>query len=354
MRRLAIGLCLLFSSSAAPAQQAADWLSKISVHGFISQAYAISDEHQIHGIPEGGTTDYRDLALQLRFDADRKNTFALQVRHQRRGESVRSSEEVELDWGFYQRTFSDRFAAKAGRIPLPLGIFNEAGGPATAHPFFRPPNEFYDRQYTSRTLDGVLGTYSFGSPDSWNFDVDAYAGQWSLDQWANTERVDAKEAYGAQIWANTPLSGVRIGGGAYRCTVSPITGREVDYVMLHGSVDADLDRWRFASEYLVGDLGTYGEYDAWYGQIGFEVTQRFSVHARTAIANASIPSNGHFVDRTLSEDLALAFNYSVGPGVLLKLEGHTNEGFLREDVPRNIYGAPSDTRYLIASVAASF
>ncbi|HEY5610546.1 MAG TPA: hypothetical protein VIL97_05020, partial [Thermoanaerobaculia bacterium] len=112
--------------------------------------------------------------------------------------------------------------------------------------------------------------------------------------------------------------------------------------------------WLLASEYFSGNLEYYGRYRAWYGQIGFEVSPRISVHARGAVARANVPSNGHFLRATISEDLGLSLNYAIHPALLLKLEGHTNEGFLREDIPRNLYAQPSDTRYLIASVVASF
>jgi hypothetical protein len=39
-----------------------------------------------------------------------------------------------------------------------------------------------------------------------------------------------------------------------------------DYAALHGSIDADLDRWRFATEVFTGNLGRYGRYRTWYAQ----------------------------------------------------------------------------------------
>lgn len=331
-----------------------EWLTKLSVHGYVSQAYAVSENHQIFGIPTDGTTDYRDLALQFRYDQDRRNAFVLQFRQQRLGDSPRKFDDVELDWAFYQRNFSDRLSLKAGRIPLPLGIYNEAGGAAATSPFFKPPNEFYDRQYTSKTLEGALASVTIDGPARWSFDVDGYFGQWALDQWASEERADARNAWGAQVWANTPIEGVRIGGGAYRCRVEPPAGADADYVMVHASVDADLDRWRFATEYLSGNLERFGRYRALYGQAGLQVTPRISVHARAAVARISVPSNGHSVSADLSEDFGLSFNYAIHPAILLKLEGHTNEGLMREDVTGSIYDSPSKTRYMIASIVANF
>jgi hypothetical protein len=345
---------LLACRTLAAQEEVPDWRARLSVHGYLNQAYAVSDEHPIFGIPTEGTTEYRDVALQFRYDHDRRNNAVVQFRHQRFGETRREADLVELDWAFYQRNVSDRLSLKAGRIPLPLGIFNEAEGAATTSPFFRPPNEFYDRHYTSKTLDGVLGAVSLGGPGGWTFDVDGYAGRWALDQWDSENQAEANKAFGAQVWANAPLAGVRVGAGAYRCEVKPEYAGPADYLMLHASVDADFDRWRVATEYLSGNLSTYGRYRAAYVQAGLQITRRVSLHGRGTVARIEIPINGHSVHTNLSEDLGISVNYAVHPSLLLKLEGHTNDGLLREDQPLNFYDSPSRTRYLIASVVASF
>jgi hypothetical protein len=102
-------------------------LEKFSLHGYLNQAYAVSEEYPIHGIPTDGTTELRDLALQFRFDATARDGLAVQVRHQAFGESNRETDDVELGWAFYQRKFSDAATVKAGRIPLPLRHLQRSG-----------------------------------------------------------------------------------------------------------------------------------------------------------------------------------------------------------------------------------
>jgi hypothetical protein len=355
VRSVVAAACLL-GAGWVYGQAVPGWLGKVSIHGYVSQAYAVSEDHPIFGIPTDGTTDYRDLALQFRYDQDRKNAFVVQFRHERFGLERTGDDDVQLDWAFYQHNFSDRLSLKAGRIPLPLGIFNEASGAATTSPFFRPPHEFYDRHYTSKTVEGVLTSASLGRAGGWSFDVDAYFGQWLLDQWDREERADARNAWGGQIWVNTPWQGVRIGGGAYRCEIEPddVYRLDHDYAALHASLDADLDRWRIATEVFTGNLGKYGRYRTWYGQVGFDVTEKISVHARSTVARVEVPINGHDLHARISDDFGLSVNYAIHPSVLFKVEGHTNEGLLREDVPRNLYAQPARTRYWIASVVASF
>ena len=356
LRHLALtSVCLLSGGATVAAAELPDWVSKLSLHGYVAQAYAVSDSQQILGIPPEGTTEYRDLALQLRYDANRRNSVVAQLRHERLGETEYSGNNaVELDWAFYQRNFSDRVSLKAGRVPLPLGIFNEAGGAVATSPFFRPPTELYERQYTSQTLEGVITSVSLGDPAGWSFDVDAYGGTWALDQW-DGERPDARNAYGAQVWVNTPWEGVRAGGGAYRCTVTPAGGASADYRMLHASVEADFDRLIVASEYLTGDLDTFGRYDAWYAQVGVQPTRRLGIHLRRARARMDVAGNSFLPNAKISDDFGLAINYAIRPAVVLKLEGHNNVGLLAEDQePPDLYETPSKTRYLIVSVVLGF
>ena len=359
---LAAALCAADAGAQqTPAQQIPRWLSKLSVHGYVAQAYAVSSDHQIFGIPTGGTTDYRDLALQFRYDQDAKNIFVVQFRQERLGDSpvTQVNDDVELDWAFYQRNFSDNFSLKAGRIPLPLGIFNEAQGAGTTFPFYRPSSEFYEGEYSSKSIEGVLTSFNFDLPKNWGFDADAYYGQWKVYQRASQSEQDAKNAYGTQLWLRTPVDGLRFGTGAYRCTVNqyvPLaTGTDADYLMIHGSVEGDFDRWLFATEYLHGDLDGAGSYDTYYGQAGVYLSRKLSVHARAAIANLEVDHPETYAYRaTVSRDFGLALNYAIHPALLLKLEGHTNEGLLRDDLPQNIYAAPAKTRYMIASIAATF
>ena len=44
----------------------------------MTQAYAVTDDHQILCILDNGTTDYRTAALQFGYDIDSKSRFVLQ------------------------------------------------------------------------------------------------------------------------------------------------------------------------------------------------------------------------------------------------------------------------------------
>ena len=87
----------------------------MSVHGFLTQAFAISDGNQILGIDKDGTTDYRNLALQFRYDMNDQSNVVIQFEHRRMGESpvLKLQQDVELDWGFFEYRFHEQFFNKS-------------------------------------------------------------------------------------------------------------------------------------------------------------------------------------------------------------------------------------------------
>jgi hypothetical protein len=67
-------------SLAGPAVGADDFLDKLSVHGFLSQAYgqAADSSATVIGITKDGTTDYRTAAIQFSYALTEKDRFLLQ------------------------------------------------------------------------------------------------------------------------------------------------------------------------------------------------------------------------------------------------------------------------------------
>src|SRR5688572_26307306 len=72
--------------------QAQDGEGKFTVHGYLTQAYAKSDNLPINGINKKATWDYRVLALQGRYTLSTHGNFTVQVQHRRSGTSLVSED----------------------------------------------------------------------------------------------------------------------------------------------------------------------------------------------------------------------------------------------------------------------
>ena len=73
--------------------------SKLSVHGFLSLGWGITDGNQNLGLTEDGTAEYRSAALQLRFTATEWDSIVFQTSHERLGESVLNEHLKTADCG---------------------------------------------------------------------------------------------------------------------------------------------------------------------------------------------------------------------------------------------------------------
>ncbi|HEV8578296.1 MAG TPA: hypothetical protein VGX68_04380 [Thermoanaerobaculia bacterium] len=338
-----------------PAEEGKPYELKVTFHGYLTQAYAQSDGHQFLGISEDGTADYRTAALQVRADISRDDAFVVQFSHERFGDSriEEIKDDVELDWIFYERRFGDS-AVKVGRVQIPFGIYNEVRDVGTLLPFYRPSHNFYgEAAFSSETVDGIVLSHSFSLGKSWGLEADAHYGNWEFTtkNFVNgTYAVrDVDDSIGAELWLETPVSGLRIGAGAMRYNLQQPTG-EAKWKVWHASLAGDFDRFAFHTEYKNVDIGT-GTAEAGYAHLGVNVTPKLTLNAQQELLYLETRTTR----RTKLDDETIAgVNYTFHPGLVLKTEHHWSEGsFWLEDVPA--FGvAGTKTRYWLVSLSTSF
>lgn len=344
-------------------------LSKLSVHGFLTQAWADANYTDVPvgplppppagpggvgplgpspdlveivlGIPEGGTTNYRDMALQFRYEMSEKDVFVVQFSSRTIGTSPLQDfgDDIELDWAFYERRLTDETSLKVGRVQIPLGIYNELRDVGTVLPLYRPSSLFYgEGTFTSETVDGLALSHIFFADSSWNLEASVYAGEWEAINFVPdlvSEISRATDAYGYQLWLVSPWD-VRVGtglvsfiqeGGGF---LEPLNGRRD---IFHASLDATFGRFMLQAEgkqetgVLLLVQGQLFELDVaeWYVLAGFSLTEKLRIFAQAETAyfrSRFIPLGINDSGRDQREDVALALNYSFTPSIVLKAEYH--------------------------------
>lgn len=334
---------------------------RLQIHGFLTQAYAWVDEGFYLGIPDGGTTDYRTAALQVRYDASNSSSFVFQIDHERLGDSPFDPlfDEVELDWIFYQHRFASGTAVQVGRVPRPTGIYNEIRDVGTLLPFYRPPAALYfEGLFSTDTLDGISVRHLFAADGSWPIELTAYYGGWeALEiQLSGTPRTSkAEDALGGQVWVGTPIAGLRFGASfvTFDTRPSPSTAAgSFDSWLL--SLDGDFARWSVRAELLEAEF-SLGDYTASYVQLGYRFNETFSLFGQWEEADVStvLPFVGP-VEVETADEWAASLNVHLRHDLLLKLEYHEFEGFNPEGIgtPEGLFY--QQTGYGIVSVAYSF
>lgn len=372
--------------------------SKLQVHGFLTQAYAKakflkrgllspSENELLLGISEDGTTAYRNLAIQFRYEMTPQDIVVVQLSNRSLGDSLITDleDEVELDWGFYERRIGADTSVKIGRVQIPLGIFNEIRDVGTTLPFYRPSFAFYQEgAFTSETLDGIVVSHNFAAESDWSLETDWYFGEWDLVEsltvpgQQTVALARTKDSYGTQFWLNTPVTGLRFGlgghkrktqGGLFRPPGVIDDGVEEWYL----SVEGAFDRWTVRAEHRQFDV-TIGlpfavlsaELSSSYGQLGFKVVGPLHAWLQYEVQGDSTTSAGLTTgyDIDYRTDLGFALNYFFTPNVVLKAEYHEVEeeqvGFAPVFIPpatlkfAPIIANADDGNYWIVSLSASF
>lgn len=400
--RLSFILVCTLLIAGATAAWAADEKSlgeRFEFHGFLTQAYATSSfsdlgptpQEVILGIPEDGTSDYRFLALQFRYEISPKDIVVVQLSSRSLGESPINDveDDIELDWAFYEHRLTPDTSVKVGRIQIPFGIFNEIRDVGTILPFYRPPFNFYNEgSFTSETVDGLLFHHTFFSASDWPLDFDVYYGEFELVEQAVFDPTEepaiatAKDSWGVQLWLNTPWSGLRVGVGTQRRSVfggqegifRPV-GEDTDFEDNYASLELMADKFVFRTEYRENkaplESPAFGfsidnSQDTFYAQLGYYFTEKLHAYVQYEDSVVVQSSPVFTVDEdtvNLAQDLGFALNYHFSPNLVLKLEYHEIDQEIPTFVPVFTPGGfaiqpvniPSDNgSYSIATLAVSF
>lgn len=398
------------TSAQAEGSGASLGVARLSVHGFMTQAWADADfadppvvqlpdgttgpigpsptgfEAAI-GIPEDGTTNYRFLALQFRYDISPKDVFVVQLSSRALGFSPTTAgeDEIELDWAFYERRLTDNSSLKVGRVQIPMGIFNEIRDVGTILPFYRPPFNFYrEGAFTSETVDGLSLTHEFLPDSDWGLEVSGYAGEWELisvdpnDPLVAAGTSPAKDGYGYQIWLQTPIPQLRIGTGlvSYRAQATegapfvPINRIDIT----HASLEGIFGRFTIRVEGQETDIKFPGPFgfqialglQTWYAQAGYQITDQFSVWIQRDEDTVDNDCGCFLVDRGKRNNASkwgFAVNYAFTPQIVLKGEHHLTEATAIDRRLDFSTGAPrlvdtlipyDEGSYTIVSLSVSF
>jgi hypothetical protein len=326
---------------------------RLTMNGFLTQGVARSQEEPVLGIPTTSTTDYRTAALQVRYALEDKGMFVMQFSHRRVGQSLLNTFEssVEVDWVYYRHRFGP-LQARAGRFPLPRGLFNEMRDVGTVIPLFRAPYFVYEDG--TETVDGVGLSHilNFGE---WSLTTHAFAGgaeyravfQTPDGPFPFKERVE--KSLGGQLWLDTPIPGLR-SGFAVMGWENP---GEPDYdKMWIVSLEGDFNRWMVRGERLRIN-GSDARVWAQYAQAGFKPVEKLMAVFQIESKDSELLGSFAVPRYRAMTDAALGLNYAFSPNLMLKGEGHRARGYAFDRYV-DPAGPPTTTYYGILSVAVSF
>jgi len=335
--------------------------SRLKIHGFLSQAWAKTDGEQYLGITKDGTFNYRNLALQLRFQLAEKQSLVFQLGHESRGESPRDAfrDEIELDWAFYEARLSN-MSVRVGRIPLPLGIYSELRDAGHLLPFYGPPIIIYgETSFASDSIDGVGLTFNFFRESPWNVDLDVFAGESSFSEKSRTgafQVAQTRNDWGLRLWLNTPVEGLRLGFNHHSFEIvssvvllsnatQPFNYMSVDFTRERWLVRSEFGRGKFALPFLEADV------KLGYVTVGVSPLPRFWVYLQGEKRDTSITPKVQ-ADRTSHKSLGISLTYAITDRVVAKAE-YSDFDTVEVDRPVNPIEIPK-VKATILSLSVAF
>jgi hypothetical protein len=377
MARVSACIALVLTPLAAHAQD-----DKLSIHGSANIGYGKTDGLPYFGMTQDGTSAYRALALQFGYKISDKDRVVTQLLHRKFGNSPLAAitPDIEPIWAFYEHRFDNGVTLKAGRNPLPRGIFNEVRFIGTLLPLFRVGNAVYGE--TLEYIDGVVLRKPFELGGDWKLDSYVFGGGYDIKAQIPTSsgvsviNLRNENSYGGQLWLNTPIDGVRVGAflNNYQGTPNaslPEAQRQKRTTTMMYSADAV-----FSKAFARGELTTFKQSEApnfvdftsYYVQAGITPTERFTFVSEYNAGTNVVRFSGTPIadlDLPLNKDLAFGVVFKPNAQVAFKLEGHKVEGYqFDRPVPSIIPPtappftarlAPASKAYFaLASVAFSF
>ncbi|HWA57167.1 MAG TPA: hypothetical protein VG692_07935 [Gemmatimonadales bacterium] len=378
---------LLVALAARPVPaEAQGLLDKFSIHGYLSQAAGwTSDSLVLLGLQKQVTTDFRRVALQMRFAPSDKDEAIVQLRNRRLGAGQLPSVEgsVALDWGFYRHDFGP-VSVSAGRMPMARGIYNAVRDVGIIQPFYRAPYYVYTESFEVIEGASVRGRWNVGG--GWEVDATAFGGEFPF-LWQSAPTTDdptgvtstrGDKTLGGQVWLKTPIRGLRLGGHLMRYNIEDgsLFGAQPHEKGLSwlGSVDGNFDRFLVRGEYMYFSLGDHPyadgrafSYRSWYLQAGVKPVQKLGIYGQYNWANyygfgPPVFASWAHVTVPFARDAGVSIKYDATSNLSLKFEGHHNRGRNYESALPPLLDPAQPNKaidtftqnYYIASVAVAF
>jgi hypothetical protein len=369
---VAAGVLVVSVPRSGRAQLDSTFLSRLSIHGYLTLGYGISGAQPQLGLPTDGSVDYDRAALLGQFALASHSHLVVQVAHRDLGteNSLFNEPTFILDWAYFEQRFGDNTRLRVGQEPLPIGIYNEIRYVGTLLPFYRAPYTTYSEgSYTQENLQGLIFTQTIEPHGKFPVDFNAWAGQYNyaekgtvtVNGASTTASVPATahNVVGSWVWVRTPIDGFRFGGGIMHYVpeggvTEQVLGKS-DETDSYASVDATFDRFQVRSE-LSHALRSGGKLNSTqgYAQIGVKVIDPLTLNAQLELQHVHYAvAPGYAANADLQHDFGFGADVALPWSAVFKLEGHATRGYDYDTNP-SVFGPPTKGSYGIASLAFIF
>ncbi|WP_221029860.1 hypothetical protein [Actomonas aquatica] len=351
--------CIAWPSTASATVSFAD----IQVGGFISQGYLQSWGNNYPVEADGGTFDFREIALNASYS---RGDFRIGAQAFAQSLGNYGEDEPILDWAVADYQFRREIGLRAGRLKFPRGLYGEALDVDSIRPYAFLPLSLYNpilRDFFG-SFDGAMAYGNLGLGDAGSLDYKVFYGDRSVsaDQgvadFFNNSGIYAApgvaalklgSVYGLQLFWNTPILGLRggysfnrladvAGDGAFAPAPALPAGLTSDAYDTHAlSVEYYYNDWVFAAEWqrVVSDFHLTTplfvrpspfQWSNWYVSAARRITPYLELGAyySSQTDDAPDPTAPDFYN--YNREWVASARFDLTDQLLVKIEGHWIEG----------------------------
>lgn len=221
--RSAVAAATVLSCGQAFAQEDA---STPVIHGFVSQGGFVSTSNDYIGDSSRGSLAFFETGLNVSAEPADRLRAGVQVFARKVGDY---EVEPRIDWAFADYAWRPWLGVRAGRIKLPIGLYNEiADVDAARLPVLLPSGLYPVRNrdaLIAHTGVGAYGTQPLACGRAGELEYQAWLGTLSVPRsalelnGAELERTDSRYVTGAQVFWRPPHEGVRVGASYTRASI---------------------------------------------------------------------------------------------------------------------------------------
>ena len=213
---------VLILSVGAYAQVQNSFMDKFSVHGFISQGYMNSSANNFLAKTSEGSFQFNELGVNVTFQAFDDLRLGVQLLSRDLGRE--GNNQIFVDWAFADYHWQDWLGARAGKIKMPLGLYNEYRDLDLARTsIFLPQGSYVEswrESFTALTGVGLYGSFDADAIGEFSYQVQAgimninedSGLNWTIEDELNADltKYDADPTYILNSTWSTPLEGLKL------------------------------------------------------------------------------------------------------------------------------------------------
>ena len=294
-------------SEESPFEEATDLLSKVDIHGFISQGYMKSSRNNYFADTQDGNFEFNEVGINFSANLTEKLRLGTQLFAGDLGDM--GNNDVILDWAYGDYRWQDWLGFRAGKMKMPHGLYNETRDVDMLRTSVFLPQGVYI-EFAREAMVAIQGVGIYGEVPLDFMGSAGYQMQWgeiAIDEDGgigkflestgilSVNEFDVDYSYAGALQWQTPLEGLRLGGSVITLRFDAASETSAAFETMTGvptgtPADFSFDNFRIAvlsAEYTLGDLILAAEYAKFRAdtQFGNFLTGRLNIEGYYAGAS---------------------------------------------------------------------